>query len=208
MSFARKLTLKPLVFFICLIPVGGLVYGGFMGLLSANPIEFILRELGDWGLRFILLGLAISPLRRLTGWAGAFRYRRMIGLFAFFYVFLHLAIYIGVDHFFDWAGLWKDIVKRPYITFGMGAFLMLVPLALTSPKIIARKLGGARWRKLHKLVYVIATFGVLHFYLLVKADVREPLVYAGVLSLLLGERAYRYFTKKHLRKRNRRIPVV
>jgi len=193
MARKRKFPFKPFVFAACLLPVGWLVYGVFTAQLGANPIETILRDLGDWTLRFLLLGLAISPLRRLTGWAWLMRYRRMIGLFAFFYGVLHLSLYIGVDHFFDWAVIWKDIVKRPYITIGMTALLLLIPLAVTSPKVMVRKIGAARWKKLHRLVYPIAIAGVVHFYLLVKADVREPLVYAAILAVLLGERLYRKF---------------
>jgi len=189
----KKIPIKPFVFLTCLSPVIWLVYGVFAGTLGANPIETILRDLGDWTLRFLLLGLAISPLRRLSGWAWVMRYRRMIGLFAFFYGVLHLSIYIGIDHFFDWATIWKDIVKRPYITIGMTALVLLTPLAVTSPKIMVRKLGGARWKKLHKLVYPIAIMGVVHFYLLVKADVREPLIYGAILLILLGERLYRRY---------------
>ncbi|WP_417821401.1 sulfite oxidase heme-binding subunit YedZ [Terasakiella sp.] len=193
MAGKRKIPIKPFVFLVCLLPAFWLVYGIFAGSLGANPIETILRDLGDWTLRFLLLGLAVSTVRRLMGWAWVMRYRRMIGLFAFFYAFLHLAVYIGIDHFFDWATIWKDIVKRPYITIGMTALLLLIPLAVTSPKIMVRKLGGARWKKLHKLVYPIAIMGVVHFYLLVKADVREPLIYGGILLFLLGERLYRRY---------------
>lgn len=191
MARKKKFPYKPFVFIACLLPACWLVYGVFNGLLGANPIEAVLRDLGDWALRFLLLGLAISPVRRIMGWAWVMRYRRMIGLFAFFYAFMHLSIYIGVDHFFDWPTIWKDIVKRPYITIGMAAILALLPLAVTSPKIMVRKLGGARWKALHKLVYPIAIAGVVHFFLLVKADIREPLIYAAILAFLLGERLYR-----------------
>jgi methionine sulfoxide reductase heme-binding subunit len=191
MALLSKIPLKPFVFLIFLAPVFWLVYGLFMGQLGANPIETILRDLGDWALRFILLGLALSTMRRLMGWVVVVRYRRMIGLFAFFYVFLHLSVYIGVDHFFDWPTIWKDIVKRPYITIGMTAFVLLIPLAVTSAKVMVRKLGGVRWKKLHKLVYVIAPLGVIHYLLLVKADEREPLIYGAILAFLLGERLYR-----------------
>lgn len=191
MARQKKFPFKPFVFLACLGPALWLAFGVVNGTLGANPIEAVLRDLGDWALRFLLLGLAISPARRVFGWAWVMRYRRMIGLFAFFYAFMHLSIYIGVDHFFDWATIWKDIVKRPYITIGMGALLTLIPLAVTSPKSMVRKLGGARWKKLHKLVYPIAIAGVVHFFLLVKADVREPLIYAVILGVLLGERAYR-----------------
>ncbi|SCA55468.1 Sulfoxide reductase heme-binding subunit YedZ [Candidatus Terasakiella magnetica] len=201
MGAVRKWPLKPLVFMVCLLPILWLVYGVFTSQLGANPIEYILRDLGDWTLRFLLLGLAISPLRRITGWNGVMRYRRMIGLFAFFYAFMHLVTYIGVDHFFDWATIWKDIVKRPYITIGMGALFLLIPLAITSPKAMVRKIGAGRWKKLHKLVYPIAIMGVVHFFLLVKADLREPLLYGVILSVLLGERIYRNKVKGVLRVR-------
>lgn len=191
MARQKKVPIKPFVFLACLGPVLWLAYGAVNGLLGANPIEAILRDLGDWALRFLLLGLAISSVRRVFGWAWVMRYRRMIGLFAFFYAFLHLLIYVGVDHFFDWGTIWKDIIKRPYITIGMAALLGLIPLAVTSPKSMVRKMGGARWKKLHKLVYPIAIAAVVHFFLLVKADVREPLVYAAILAVLLAERAYR-----------------
>lgn len=207
MAKVVKFPLKPLVFLLCLGPAIWLIYGLFAGQLGANPIEAILRSLGDWCLRFVLLGLAISTTRRLTGWTGVLRYRRMIGLFAFFYVFMHLSVYIAIDHFFDWSTIWKDIIKRPYITIGMTAFVLLIPLAVTSPKAMMRKLGGARWKKLHKLVYIIAPFGVIHFFLLVKADVREPLIYGAILAFLLGERLYRRFEKKQTSTRARHVSV-
>jgi len=191
MAKKKKFPVKLFVFLLFLTPALWLTYGMFNGLLGANPIETVLRDLGDWALRFLILGLAVSTIRRLTGWAWVMKYRRMIGLYAFFYAFMHLSIYIGVDHFFDWSTIWKDIVKRPYITIGMTALLLLIPLTITSPKAMVRKLGGARWKNLHKLVYPIAILGVVHFFLLVKADVREPLLYAAILAFLLGERLYR-----------------
>lgn len=183
---------KPLVFALCSLPLLWLVAGIFMGWLGVNPIESLLRDLGTWTLRFLMIGLALSTLRRLAGWQSALRYRRMIGLFAFFYGFLHLALYIGVDHFFDWGLIWNDIVKRPYITIGMGALLAMTALAITSPKAMVRKMGGKKWKKLHKLVYPITIAGVVHFYLLVKADIREPLIYGAILAFLLAERAYHH----------------
>jgi len=207
MASMRRSYQKPLVFLVCFGPVIWLTYGLFSGQLGANPIETILRNLGDWGLRFVLLGLAVSTIRRLTGWTGVLRYRRMIGLFAFFYVFMHLSVYIGIDHFFDWSTILNDIIKRPYITIGMTAFIMLIPLAVTSPKAMVRKLGGARWKKLHRLIYIIAPFGVIHFFLLVKADVREPLVYGAILAFLLGERLYRRIKKKEASTRSGHVSV-
>ena len=142
---------------------------------------------GDWGLRLLLLTLAVTPLRRLTGWGWLLRFRRMLGLFAFFYLSLHLVTYLWLDQFFDWAAILEDVAKRPYITAGFAAFLLLVPLALTSTRGMVRRLGW-RWQTLHRLIYPAAALGVLHFFWLTKADLREPLVYASVLALLLALR--------------------
>jgi sulfoxide reductase heme-binding subunit YedZ len=190
MSIVKSIPIKPIVFLICLAPAIWLGAGLFMGWLGVNPIETLLRELGQWALRFILLGLAISTVRRLTKFNAVMRYRRMIGLFAFFYAIVHLSVYVGIDHFFDWATIWKDIVKRPYITIGMAAILMLIPLAITSPKSMVKKMGGKAWKKLHKLAYPIGVCSVIHYLLLVKADIREPLIYGAILIFLLGERVY------------------
>lgn len=192
----RQVPLKPFVFLLFLSPALYLVAGAFLGWLGANPIETLVRDLGEWALRFVLLGLAVSTVRRLTKRAEVMRYRRMIGLFAFFYASLHLCVYVGLDHFFDWFVIWQDIVKRPYITVGMVALFLLIPLALTSPKAMVRKVGPKRWKKLHKLVYPIAILGVAHFFLLVKADLREPMIYAAILAFLLGERLYRKYGDK------------
>lgn len=180
--------LKPLVFAASLLPLAWLGWQAAYGSLGVNPVETLNRTLGDWALRFLLLALAVTPLRQWTGWAPLARLRRMMGLFAFFYVSLHLASYVGVDLFFDWAALWKDVVKRTYITLGMGCFLLLLPLALTSTDGMIRRLGGKAWRKLHRLVFPAAILGVAHFWMMVKADLREPVVYALVLAVLLGWR--------------------
>lgn len=180
--------LKPLVFTVSLLPVAWLGWQAVYGSLGVNPVETLNRTLGDWALRFLLLALAVTPLRQWTHWAPLARLRRMMGLFAFFYVGLHLASYIGIDLFFDWAALWKDVVKRTYITLGMGCFLLLLPLALTSTDAMIRRLGGKAWRKLHRLVFPAAILGVAHFWLMVKADIREPVVYAVILAVLLGWR--------------------
>jgi sulfoxide reductase heme-binding subunit YedZ len=159
--------------------------------LGANPIEATNRFLGDWALRLLLLTLAIAPLRILTGSAAPMRFRRMLGLFAFFYAVLHLASYVGLDQFFAWGEIWADIVKRTFITVGMLAFLLLIPLAITSTKGWIKRLGARRWQRLHRLVYPAAILACLHYVMMVKADLREPLIHAGILALLLGLRLAR-----------------
>ncbi|MCW8829437.1 MAG: protein-methionine-sulfoxide reductase heme-binding subunit MsrQ [Gammaproteobacteria bacterium] len=176
--------IKPLVFTLALAPLAWLVYAALTGHLGVNPIETVTRSLGDWALRFLLLTLAVTPLRKLTGWRWPMRFRRMLGLYAFLYTTLHLAGYIVLDQFFYWPGIWEDILKRPYITVGMVSFLMLIPLAVTSTSGMMRRLGK-NWQRLHRLVYPIAIGGVLHYYMLVKADTREPLIYATILLVLL-----------------------
>jgi sulfoxide reductase heme-binding subunit YedZ len=184
----KKPWLKPLVFVICLLPLAWL--GGRLVLdqLGANPIEALVRGLGDWALRFLLIALAVTPLRKITGWNWLGRLRRMLGLFAFFYVVMHFASFIGLDQFFDWPAIGREILKRRYITIGMAAVLLLIPLALTSTDAMVRRLGGARWRKLHRLVYVIAPLGVTHHWMMVKKDLTEPMIHAAILVLLLGWR--------------------
>jgi len=175
---------KPLVFTLCLLPLLILVLQLLTNALGANPIEAFTRRSGEWGLRFLLLTLALTPLRYMLKQAWPIRYRRMLGLFAFFYVCVHLSSYIVLDQFFDWPEIWADIIKRPFITIGMTAFVMLIPLALTSTRAMMRRLGR-HWQRLHRLVYPIAMCAVLHFFWLVKADLYTPTVYAVILSLLL-----------------------
>jgi sulfoxide reductase heme-binding subunit YedZ len=158
------------------------------GRLGANPIEELLNRSGFWTLVFLLLTLVPGAIRTLTGWGGAIRYRRTIGLFAFFYACLHFGTYAGVDQFFDVAAIVEDVTKRKFIAVGFAAFLLLVPLALTSTNRMVRRLGFVRWQRLHRLVYVAAVLGVVHFVWRVKADLREPLIFAGVLGLLLSVR--------------------
>jgi sulfoxide reductase heme-binding subunit YedZ len=191
-----RFVFKPAVFAACLIPLGLLVWNGLTGNLGANPIETANRFLGDWALRFILIALAVTPVRILTRWNPVMRFRRMLGLFAFAYVCLHLTSYIALDQFFDWAAIWKDIVKRWYITVGMAAFVLLIPLAVTSTKGWIKRIGGKTWQKLHKLVYAAAVLAVFHFYMLVKADVREPLIYAGILAGLFLIRYLDHWRKR------------
>ena len=191
--------IKPWVFAACLIPLVLLLWRGFTGGLTANPIEDITHRTGDWTLRFLLIALAITPLRRLTGWAALASFRRMLGLFAFFYVLLHFSTYLVLDFFFAFDLIFDDIVERRYITAGFTGFLLLIPLALTSTKRMIRRLGGARWKRLHRLVYVAAIAGVVHYFWLVKIDIREPLIYAAVLAVLLGVRVWFRFTHKRSR---------
>ena len=176
--------LKIILFFLSLAPALLLLEGALDDALGANPVEHLVRSTGDWTLRFLLFTLLITPLRNLTGQALLLRLRRMLGLFAFFYACLHLSLYIGLDKFFYWDEILADIVKRPFITVGMAAFLMLVPLAVTSTNAMMRRLGR-NWLRLHKLIYVIGVAAVVHYYMLVKADVTEPLIYAGILAILL-----------------------
>jgi len=175
---------KPFVFLACLLPAAWLVWGAFHEALGANPIQEITHVTGDWILRFLVLSLMITPVRKLTGWNPIIRYRRMLGLFAFFYACVHLTVYLVIDLGGYWSQLLIEIAKRPYMTVGFSAWLMLVPLAITSTRGMMRRLGG-RWQKLHRLVYPAALLACLHFLWLVKADHREPLVYLAILTTLL-----------------------
>ena len=185
--------LKLVLFLLCLLPLGKLALETFAvaGLsLGANPVEELLHRLGKWGLNFLLITLAVTPLRRLSGWSWLLRFRRMLGLFAFFYVTLHFLVYAGLDQRFDPAAILEDVAERPYITLGMTALLLLLPLALTSTRAMMRRLGR-RWQPLHRLVYPITILGVWHFYWQVKLDTLEPLIYAAILAALLGFRLVR-----------------
>jgi len=181
---------KPFVFAACLVPLAMLAWRAFNSGLGANPIEAITHATGDWTLRFLLITLAVTPLRRVTGWNRVIGFRRMLGLFAFFYATLHLFTYLWLDKFFVWADILHDIPKRPFITIGFSAFVLLVPLALTSTAWSIRRLGGRRWRALHRLVYVTAAFGVIHYWWLVKADITLPAAYACLLGLLFAVRGW------------------
>ncbi len=187
---------KLLVFTLCLLPFVILVVQLLTNALGANPIEAFTRANGEWGLRFLLMTLAMTPLRLIIRRSWPLRFRRMLGLFTFFYVCLHLSSYIVLDQFFDWTEIWADILKRPFITIGMTAFVLLIPLAVTSNKVMMRRLGR-NWQRLHRLVYVIAICAVLHFFLLVKADLYQPIVYAVILILLLVYRLLRLCTSQY-----------
>jgi sulfoxide reductase heme-binding subunit YedZ len=156
--------------------------------LGANPIEEVTHETGQWGLRLLLLSLAVTPVRRLTGWAGLAPFRRTLGLASFAYLTAHMLTFVGLDHFFHWAGIAEDVLERRYVTAGMLGFACLVPLALTSTRRSIKRLGR-HWNRLHRLVYVAAVCGVVHYLWLVKADLRGPAIYAGILALLLATRA-------------------
>lgn len=180
---------KAVVFLLCLCPLGLLGWEALHNELTANPIEFITHTTGVWTLRFLLITLAVTPLRKLLRMPALVRFRRMLGLYAFFYGCLHFTTYIWLDQFFDVASMWKDIHKRPFITIGFTGFVLMIPLALTSTAGWIRRLGGRRWQMLHRAIYLSACAGVIHYYWLVKSDVRRPLRYAAVVGALLAWRA-------------------
>jgi methionine sulfoxide reductase heme-binding subunit len=194
---------KAPVFLACLAPMTWLAWGAVQGKLGANPISEITKETGTWTLRFVVLTLAITPIRRLAGWNVLVRYRRMLGLFAFYYGTLHFLTYVWLDQFFDTASITKDVIKRPFITVGFTAFVLMVPLALTSTTGWIRRLGGKRWQALHRLVYATAVLGVVHYWWLVKADISRPLSYGALVATLLAARVVFRVTPK---ASPRRIP--
>ena len=173
------------VFLLSLGPLGYLFWRGLNGDLTANPIEFITHELGDWTLIFLILTLAVTPARKLLRQPGLIRFRRMLGLFAFFYACLHFSVFFVFDHFFDVAAMLDDVAERKYITIGFLGFVMLIPLAVTSTAGWIRRLGGKRWQRLHQLIYIAAVAGVIHFFWLVKSDITRPTRYAVAVGALL-----------------------
>jgi sulfoxide reductase heme-binding subunit YedZ len=195
-----------LLFFACLIPFGQLAFNAYTGNLGVNPIDTITRFTGSWALIFLLACLAVTPLRRLTGWNDLIKLRRMLGLFAFAYAVAHFSTYLVLDYFFDWRAIGKDILKRPYVTVGFTGFVLMVPLALTSTAAMIRRLGK-RWQQLHRLVYLAAIAGVIHFYWLVKADIRRPAQYGFVLAILLGFRIFARWRRPKARSA-RKSPVA
>jgi len=199
----RSITLtKFFVFIVCLWPLTRLLLPFYAGLtgdavlgysgdeLGANPIEFIIRDLGTWALNFLLITLCVTPLRKLTGLNWLLRLRRMLGLYAFFYALLHFNIYLGLDQSYDWAEIAKDILKRPFITVGMLTFALMIPLAVTSNAAMIKALGGKAWQKLHMLIYPLTMCAVLHYWWLVKLDTTQPAIYALLLTALLGVRLF------------------
>lgn len=181
---------KATLHILCWLPLIRLIVSYFNDDLTANPIEFLTHSTGTWALVIFLASLAVTPLRKIRALNWIIKFRKMLGLYAFLYVCLHFTIYIWLDHFFAWARIVDDIAKRPYVTVGFAAFVMLVPLALTSNKFSIRKLTGKRWQQLHWLAYPAAIGGVVHYYWLVKADITKPLIYAAVLAVLLGIRIF------------------
>ncbi|MDQ6677859.1 MAG: sulfoxide reductase heme-binding subunit YedZ [Acidobacteriota bacterium] len=176
---------KVLAFLVLITPAAWIAWQVLHNSAGPNPVEYITHGTGDWALRILLATLTITPLRMLTNWQKLIRFRRMLGLFAFFYAVLHFATYLWLDKGFDGKEIWKDLYKRPFITAGFLAFVLLVPLAVTSTKGMIRRLGGKRWQKLHRLIYIGAVAAVVHYYWLVKSDIRLPLLYASILLILL-----------------------
>jgi sulfoxide reductase heme-binding subunit YedZ len=198
---------KPAVFLACLGPLTWLIYNAFWGDLGANPIETITNTTGIWTLRLIAITIAITPVRWLTKWNPIINFRRMLGLFAFFYGSMHFTIYFVLDRSLMFDGLWEDIVKRPYITVGFTAFVLMIPLALTSTKGWIRRLGGQRWNMVHKLVYISAVLGVIHYWWKVKLDVTNPMIYAAIVAVLLGARIVRWLSRRQATTAARTAPV-
>lgn len=194
-------TIKIFLFVCCLVPFFILVFNAVTGNLGANPIEKVRLFTGDWTLYFLLITLTITPLRKISGWNELIRYRRMLGLYAFFYACLHFFSYLILDQFFDWEEIGRDIIKRPYITIGVAAFVLLIPMAVTSTNKMMKRLGK-NWKKLHSLIYLITTLGVLHFLWLVKADIREPVLMGIILiSLLILRLTWLNNIKSYLKNR-------
>jgi sulfoxide reductase heme-binding subunit YedZ len=187
---------KVAIFLICLIPFADLLWRFIKGDLGINPVETLQHGTGDWTIRFIVFTLCITPFRKLLQIPDLIRFRRMLGLFAFFYVSLHFLTYLGPDQSFDLSGMWKDVAKRPFITVGFAAFVSLIPLAITSTAGWIRRMGGKRWQMLHRLIYFAAVCGVVHYYWLVKSDVRKPLFYGALVGILLLWRLGDWFFKR------------
>ncbi len=187
---------KVAVLLICLIPFASLLWRFIKGNLGINPVETLQHGTGDWTIRFIVFTLCITPFRKLFKLPDLIRFRRMLGLFAFFYVCLHFLTYLGPDQSFDLSGMWKDVAKRPFITVGFAAFVSLIPLAITSTAGWIRRIGGKRWQILHRLIYFAAVCGVVHYYWLVKSDVRKPLFYGALVGILLLWRLVEWFFKR------------
>ena len=190
---------KPVVFVLCLLPFAFLVADMISGNISADPVEDITKVTGEWGLRLLLITLAVTPVRAITKINQLILLRRMLGVYSFFYILLHFLTWLVIDHYFDFRQIIEDIIERYYILFGSLAFGMMIPLAATSTNRMVRWMGGKRWIRLHRLVYVIGICGIVHYYLLVKADITEPVIYGAILAALLGFRVVQRYRrqKKH-----------
>ena len=207
MSARARIALKVVVWLVGLAPLAAMVYWFWTDDLTANPIEFVTRNLGDWALRLLLASLAMTPLRLLFGLSWPLTLRRLLGLFAFAYVVLHFGVWIVLDHFFDWSTMGGDIAKRPWITVGVAALALLTPLAATSTTGMIKRMGAVAWRRLHRLAYVAAVLGCLHYIWLAKKVLMAPKVYAAVLGLLLAIRAWDA-ARRYLRRRAAGRPLV
>jgi sulfoxide reductase heme-binding subunit YedZ len=203
MAPTARRAVKPLVFLLCLLPLAWIVYDALTGGLGANPIEAVQLRTGRWSLRLLAAALAITPLRRISGLNELIKYRRMLGLFAFFYATLHLANYVVLDMFFDWSDIVEDVIEHPYVTIGLATWVILLPLAITSTRGWVRRLGK-RWAKLHRLVYVAAITGTVHYLWAVKKDTFFPLVYLATFAMLLAYRviAARQRSSRESRRRS------
>lgn len=209
MTFPQQIRLiyKPLVFVACLSPFLLLAWDGYHDALSANPIDDITDATGTWTLRFLLITLAVTPVRKFTRWNWLLQFRRMFGLFAFFSVTLHFFTYIYLDQFFLWEEILNDIQQRPFIAAGFVSFVLMIPLAATSTDRITRWIGGKNWTRLHRLVYISAVGGVIHYLWLVKADTRSPLTYGAILATLLGVRLW-YLVRRKISERRKEDTVA
>jgi sulfoxide reductase heme-binding subunit YedZ len=203
----RRRWTKVIVFLLCLVPLGWLGWRAWNSDLTANPIEFITHFTGDWTIRLIVATLAVTPLRKLLGLPDLIRFRRMIGLFAFFYGCLHFTTYVWLDKFFDMHEILKDVAKRPYITAGFTAFVLMIPLAVTSTAGWIRRLGGKRWQRLHKLIYISGIAGVVHYYWLVKSDIRLPALYGALVGILLLYRIAAWLRSRLVRQQPHKRPA-
>jgi sulfoxide reductase heme-binding subunit YedZ len=206
-SATRIARIKAALFVACLVPLALLALRAWRDQLGANPIEYITRSTGWWTLTFLMITLTVTPARKLLSMPWLLRLRRMLGLFAFFYASLHFTTYVWLDQFFDLHDIVKDVIKRPFITVGFTAFLLLIPLAATSTNAMVKRLGGRRWQWLHRAVYAIGTLGVIHFLWLVKKDIREPLVYMAILACLLGLRLWWRWRESPAASRARAAPA-
>jgi sulfoxide reductase heme-binding subunit YedZ len=198
--------IKAAIFIASLIPFARMVVLSVVGALP-DPLAFITHSSGDWALYFLVITLCVTPVRRLLKWNWLVRLRRMVGLYAFFYAFIHFTAFLWFDHWFDVAAMWKDVLKRPFITVGFIAFVLLIPLAVTSNNAMIRKLGGKLWQRIHRLIYVIAPLAILHYWWMksAKNNIEQPLIFGVIVAVLLGVRVYWSVTKKKVQAAQVRV---